>query len=474
MAAGELRVMLRKFCILLVTAVFLTVSMVVSASALSIKKEREVGERLLFEVRKAFPLLDDPDLVQYINALGQQVLDVAGPQYFQYRYYLIDRPEFNAFAAPSGMIFFFSGLILKMSSEDELVAVLAHETAHVVKRHIAAGARTGAYTNAAAMGLAILGATIGGSAGPALMTSALAAGQSVNLHYSREHEQEADLCAYEWMRKMGRDPVAELNMLKVMRRIARYRSQKLPQYLLTHPNPEARMAVIESFLDRDGAAEDSAGTDNFAFLRFKYRILAKVKDTALVRAYLQGLLMRTDTSKQQRAMAEFGLSQLAREEKDYATALSLIRKVRTVFPGKNVLAVDQGIIEADSGDTGQALKTLSVAVAEDGRNLYGCFALGKLLQRLGRYDDAEEYFARVQLYMPEYPQLFFEWGQLENARGNKALSMFYLAKFNLYEGKLKLAAEQLRQSMQEKKLPPEKKREAEELLAQIKRVKKKS
>ncbi len=128
MAAGELPMMLRKLLILLVTTIFLTVSMVAPVFSLSITKEREVGEKLLFQVRKAFPLLDDPDLVQYINALGQQVLDVAGPQYFQYRYYLINRPEFNAFAAPSGMIFFFTGLILKMESEDELIAVLAHES----------------------------------------------------------------------------------------------------------------------------------------------------------------------------------------------------------------------------------------------------------------------------------------------------------------------------------------------------------
>ncbi|PID71391.1 MAG: hypothetical protein CSB34_07595, partial [Desulfobulbus propionicus] len=83
-------------------------------------------------------------------------------------------------------------------------------------------------------------------------------------------------------------------------------------------------------------------------------------------------------------------------------------------------------------------------------------------------------FARVQSYLPEYPQLFFEWGQLENAQGNNALAIFYLGKFNLYEGKLTLAAEQLQQAVQEKELSPEKKREAEELLAQMKRVEKKS
>ncbi len=477
MAKGNLPIIFREncraLCAVSVALIFFLTSIPLPAFAFSIKKERETGEKLLLEVRKAFSLLDDPDLVQYLNSLGGQVLDVAGPQYFHYRYYLINSPQINAFAAPSGMIFFFTGLVLKMESEDELLAVLAHETGHVVKRHISSGVKTGAYTGAAAVGLAILGATLGGAAAPALMTGALAAGQSVNLYYSREHEQEADLCAYQWMKTMGRNSKGELNMLKMMRRIARYRSEKLPQYLLTHPNPEERMGVIESLLAKEKETSFNV-VDDFAFLRFKYRILAEVKNVAQVRAYMQSILAGKQSNVKQRAMAEFGLSQLARREKDYAAALAYLHKVRSVFPDKNDLLVDQGVIEADSGDTSQALDTLRQAVAKDGDNMYGCFALGKLLKQLGKYDEAVEYFSRVQSYLPEYPQLFFEWGQLENMRGNAALSLFFLGKFNLYQGRLTLAKEEFEQVLQEGKLPEKERREGERLLALIARVKKKS
>ncbi len=461
------------FCAVFTAVLFFFTSTVPPVFAFSIKKERETGEKLLFEVRKAFPLLDDPDLVQYLRSLGEQILDVAGVQYFHYRYYLINSPQINAFAAPSGMIFFFTGLVTKMESEDELVAVFAHEIGHIVKRHIASGSKTGAYTSAAALGLAILGATFGGAAAPALMTGALAAGQSVNLYYSREHEQEADLCAYHWMKKMGRNPVGELNMLKMMRRITRYRSEKLPQYLLTHPHPEERMAVIESLLAREEQKKTIfALPDDFSFLRFKYRILAEVKDGQLVRRYLHTILADKSSSVEARAMAEFGLSQLARKEKDYTTALSLIRKVRKVFPDKNELLVDEGIINADSGDTAQALLSLKQAMAEDGSNMYGCFALGKLLKQLRRYDEAVECFARVQTYLPEYPQLFFEWGEMESSRGNVALALFYLGKFNLYQGKLSLAKEELEEVVREKVVSLQKQQEAKKLLTQIARVKK--
>src|SRR5690606_10297344 len=104
----------------------------------------------------------------------------------------------------------------------------------------------GTYTSVASLGLALAGLAFGGAVAPLLFTGAMATGQSMNLHFSRQHEEEADLLAYGWMKKMQRNPEAQAKMLESMRRIARYRSDQLPQYLLTHPNPEARLGYIES------------------------------------------------------------------------------------------------------------------------------------------------------------------------------------------------------------------------------------
>ena len=76
------------------------------AHGLSIGEERMLGEQLLYAVRSRFDLLDDPDITQYINEIGQELLAVAGPQYFDYHFFVIKDDQFNAFAAPSGLIFF--------------------------------------------------------------------------------------------------------------------------------------------------------------------------------------------------------------------------------------------------------------------------------------------------------------------------------------------------------------------------------
>lgn len=437
------------------------------AASFSIKEEREVGEKLVYQVRQAFPLLEEPDISQYITSLGDDVLSVAGVQYFKYHFYVIKSSQFNAFSAPSGMIFFYSGLITQMESEDELVAVLAHEIGHSVKRHIASGQKEGACSTGAALALAILGLAVGGNAAPALMTGALATGQTVNLHYSRIHEQEADSLAYHWLRKMKRNPQAEVQMLGIMRRIARYRSEQLPQYLLTHPNPEERMNTVESFIDSDGIPADTRVIDNFAFLRFKYRILVLTEDPDALRNYFSNSLSGRDATEQTRTMATYGLARLACEEMNFDNALKLIDEVIKVYPQASILKVDKGVILIEAGKLNEALPLLEQAHHDDAANLYTSWSLGRLYQQMGRVQDALHCYKEVQSVNPEYPKLLFEMGQIEAGQGNTGVANYYLASSQLYEGNIKMAKESLNRALEGSSMPREFKHKCFELQEKI-------
>ena len=52
-----------------------------------------------------------------------------------WRVHLVDGPEVNAFAIPSGDIVIYSGLIFRAKSVNEIQGVVAHEVAHVLLRH---------------------------------------------------------------------------------------------------------------------------------------------------------------------------------------------------------------------------------------------------------------------------------------------------------------------------------------------------
>lgn len=463
----------KKITVWLLLAVFCQFAAISPAFSFSIGEEREVGEKLLYSVRSAFELVDDPDVTQYITRLGQSVLEVAGIQYFDYHFFVIADKEVNAFAAPSGLIFFNAGLIEIVNSEDELVSVLAHEIGHIVKRHLASRVEKGTYSGIASLGMALAAIAFGGAAAPVLFTGALATGQSLNLYFSRQHEEEADLLAYDWMKKLKRDPQGQIKMMEALRRIARYRSEKLPQYLLTHPNPEARLDYIESILENENSKSEAlVRPDEFDFLRFKYRVLAKVKGPETLKPILATIVADGRSSESVKAMANYGLSQIAVSENDYKRSLDLLEKTAKHYPDKKILNVDRGAILFAAGDMAEAEKCFREALQAESSDMYATFLLAKLLYRTGRDAEAEKYFQTVSFELPEYAKVYFELGQIASDKGQKGIAAMYLGKFNLYQGKLKLAEQSLKNALRDAALPDALKIECRDLLKKITLLKK--
>lgn len=440
----------------------------------TIAEERIIGEKLLYSVRSAFPLLEEPDLYHYINTLGSEVLSVAGLQYFDYRFYVINDDEFNAFAAPSGLVFFYSGLIKSMNNEDELVSVLAHEIGHVAKRHLAGRIEKGKVIGAASLAVALAALALGGGAATqALLTGSLAAGQSANLHYSRKHEEEADLVAYGWMKELQRNPEGQKKMLETMRRVSRYRSDKLPQYLLTHPNPEARLDYVESLLKIDEVKGVSYRKNkDFDFLRFKYRIMSESSDSNSFREYLSSVIGDENATSLARTMAKYGMSQLERRGNNFDQSKKLLDEVIALLPEEKMLITDRGVLTYNSGDYIDARFILEKAYKENAKDMYAAFYLGKTYQSLGELDQAENLYRTVSYKMPEYSKVYFELGKIASQKNQNSLSSLYLGKFYLYEGKLKLARFSLNSLMKDDTAKENEKVEAERLLETIERLEK--
>lgn len=431
------------------TALLCFVTTVSQSPALTVGEERELGEELLFQIRLAFPLLDDPDISQYINDLGQEVLEVAGIQYFNYHFYIVNSTQFNAFAAPSGLVFFYSGLIEQMKEEDELVAVLAHEIGHVVSRHIAKGIDQGTKVGIATTVLALAGLALGaGALSQALFTGSLAAGQAASLHFSREHEEEADILAYGWMKKMERNPEGEEQMLRTMRRITRYSMGNIPQYLLTHPNPEYRLDYVQSLLALDEKQRlNFKKTDNFAFLRMKYRILSQISDGKKFRNFLLSKLSDQSISADEKVMLQYGLSQLDRLENNFDSSRDLLSKVIAHYPDRSILLVDLGLLEMEAGNKERALEFIRAAYDRDRNDMWATFQLARIYLELGNVDLSEKYLLEVEGVMPLYSKVYFELGRLRAAKGDSGSASYYLGKYYLYEGRLKLAGQNIQMAL---------------------------
>lgn len=149
---------------------------------------------------------------------------------------IISSDEINAFAVPGGRIFIYSGLLAKMDSYEQLVALIGHELTHVTKQHSLKSIFRGA-----ASGI-VIGGLFGDMGG--LGTWVLSkADEFKQLHYSRELETEADNYGLQMMINNKVDPKGMLALLKLLKEEGQ-EAPELMKYLSTHPDTEARIANI--------------------------------------------------------------------------------------------------------------------------------------------------------------------------------------------------------------------------------------
>ena len=108
-----------------------------SISGPSEDEEVRISREFRREARKQLKFVTNPEVERYIDRLGQRILSTMGPQPFDYRFFVIQDDQLNAFAVPGGSIFFFTGLIEKAKTTSEIAGVLGHEIVHVKGHHMA-------------------------------------------------------------------------------------------------------------------------------------------------------------------------------------------------------------------------------------------------------------------------------------------------------------------------------------------------
>lgn len=216
-----------------------------TSAIISLNKEHKVGQAWARTLRGAVPLLNDPITYSYLHDLLWQLTEHSQLQDKRLDLIVLDNPTLNAFAVPGGIVGIHGGLLLSAEKEDELASVITHELAHLSQRHFAAQleeSRRNRPFTLATMLASILIAAADTQAGMAAMTSSIAAQQSSRLAFSRQNEQEADRIGMNNLVEADIDPNAMARMFSLMQRAQRFQGSRPPEFLLTHPVTESRIA----------------------------------------------------------------------------------------------------------------------------------------------------------------------------------------------------------------------------------------
>lgn len=209
--------------------------------------EAMAGELVAARLLSRAPPSGDGRLQALVSEIGGKLAARAARREIPYRFAVVEAEEPNAFAVPGGAVFITRPLVgLVEGDRDRLAAALAHEIAHIDRRHAlrALAART-----AVKAGLRL--ATLGRSA--ILERVSLGLEELVLRGYGRDQELEADAFGLRLARAAGFDPRGFLGLLAALEDLRATPRGPLGEalgWLGTHPPPEARRRAAEREIAR--------------------------------------------------------------------------------------------------------------------------------------------------------------------------------------------------------------------------------
>ena len=153
----------------------------------------------------------------------------------KFHIHVVNNNEVNAFALPGNHVVVHSGLIYRCDNPEELLGVLAHEIAHLEKRHVFERMRT------EGMITLIEGAVAQGGGA----TVATAVGELAGLAFSRDQENEADEVGFAFLTNSNIRPNGMATLFRKMKDDSDM-SGYIPEFMSTHPELESRALNIES------------------------------------------------------------------------------------------------------------------------------------------------------------------------------------------------------------------------------------
>jgi predicted Zn-dependent protease len=247
-----------------------TVPLAVVGCVPATQEEVAMGNQYAQQVERELPIIRDPDIVRYINVLGDSIARVSDDRSLTWRFNVVDQAEINAFAVPGGHIYVYRGLIEKTTSMSELAGVLGHEIAHVTLRHSMQQMAKAQRANIGMTGLCLfVPSACQGVAGAVVQVGA----QAGFAKFSRDDEASADKVGVTYVTRAGIDPRGMPSMFRILIAERERNPSGVDAFFASHPIEESRVSNTEAEIRQiDPVVLKSLTRDTPAFQGFKARL----------------------------------------------------------------------------------------------------------------------------------------------------------------------------------------------------------
>lgn len=223
------------------------------------KQEAEIGAEYAALLVGAAPLLANADVERYVNRVGKWLSLHSERPGLNWQFGVLDSDNLNAFSTPGGYVFVTRGLIARLKNEAELAGVLAHEVAHVVKKHHIKAMRKG---KGAEAGANVLSLYLDQQRSAAAKEKLVGGMKEVMLRgLDKDDEFEADRMAVVIAARAGYDAYGLPSVVQMLQGL-NPQDSSLALMFATHPDPGSRLDALDramgSRLDRFASQPQAA------------------------------------------------------------------------------------------------------------------------------------------------------------------------------------------------------------------------
>jgi predicted Zn-dependent protease len=415
-------------------------------AAITRSDEDQIGQMIVAQIRNAHLLLEDPEVDDYLQQLGMRLASQAHDENQSFHYRCMNDDEINSFATFGGNVFMFTGLILQTRSEGELAAVMAHETGHVVQRHMARAVEAESHVSlastAAMLAAVLIGVASRGAGSGEAMEGAMAMAQATafqkSINFTRSEEIEADYVGIQLLAAAGYNPQEMANMFETLAQSEGLEGSEIPAILQNHPVTPERLAAARERAAQFPALPRYSESEDYAFIKERVRVMSATPEQR-VGQYYAALRANRPLSPAER----YGeaLSQI--RDGSALAAVGTLRQLQYQHPELIMLYTALGQALAGSGQERAALAQFEQAERLFPRNVPLTVHYAETLIK-----DGQPYRAHALLLDlfnnvdPTPPQIQLT-AQAASAAGDTGDAYYYMAQYNLENGQLGLANQEL-------------------------------
>jgi predicted Zn-dependent protease len=208
-------------------------------------EQLSLGKAVALNLRTHLNVLPSTDpRVRELRDVGSRLLSAADfkGDPWEFSFDVIDDPkEVNAFSLPGGPVFFFTGLLNHIKTEDELAGILGHEMTHVLRQHWAY-----AYADSQKRNLILDLGLILFHAGQAVSDLGSLGNEIVDLKFSRKDESQADEGGLSMMVRAGYNPQGIVDVFSMLKDLSK--GSEPPEWLNDHPDDGKRVKHMQDLI----------------------------------------------------------------------------------------------------------------------------------------------------------------------------------------------------------------------------------